>query len=58
MEVCRMIAKVMTTDEIAAGMFLSVKTVESHRQKIKLKLDLTTSAELSRDAVSFMLENG
>ena len=49
---------VMTTAEIAAAMFLSVKTVESHRQKIKMKLDLNTSAELSREAVRFVMDKG
>ena len=58
MEVFKMIGKGMTTAEIAAGLFLSVKTVESHRQKIKLKLGLNTPAELSREAVRFVIENG
>jgi DNA-binding NarL/FixJ family response regulator len=58
MEVFKHIGNGMTTAEIAGTMFLSVKTVESHRQKIKLKLDLNTSAELSREAVRFVMENG
>ncbi len=58
MEVFKQIGNGMTTAEIAGAMFLSVKTVESHRQKIKMKLDLNTSAELSREAVRFVMGNG
>ena len=58
MEVFKLIGKGMTTSEIASSLFLSVKTVESHRQKIKLKLDLNTHAELSREAVRFVMDNG
>ena len=58
MEVFTMIGKGMTTGEIATSLFLSVKTIESHRQKIKLKLDLDTAAELSREAVRFVMQNG
>ena len=58
MEVFKQIGNGMTTAEIAGALYLSVKTVESHRQKIKMKLDLNTSAELSREAVRFVMGNG
>jgi len=58
LEVFKMIGNGMTTAEIAESLFLSVKTVETHRQKIKLKLDLKTPAELSREAVRFVLASG
>ncbi|MEI8016672.1 MAG: response regulator transcription factor [Schlesneria sp.] len=58
MEVFKQIGSGMTTAEIAGALYLSVKTVDSHRQKIKMKLDLNTSAELSREAVRFVMGNG
>ncbi|MBK1649220.1 response regulator [Rhabdochromatium marinum] len=39
-----------STAEIAQGLHLSVKTIESHREKIKRKLQLANSAELIRCA--------
>ncbi|MFP6828029.1 MAG: LuxR C-terminal-related transcriptional regulator, partial [Gammaproteobacteria bacterium] len=41
-----------TTREVAENLTLSVKTVESHRQRIKKKLNLQTSAQLVQFAVS------
>ena len=58
LEVFRLIGTGLTTAEIAAKLHLSVKTVESHRQKIKLRLDLRTAAELSREAAHWVLQNG
>jgi DNA-binding NarL/FixJ family response regulator len=58
LEVFRLIGAGLTTTEIAEKLFLSVKTVESHRLKIKSKLDLRTAAELGRAAAQFFLENG
>lgn len=39
-----------STAEIAQGLHLSVKTIETHREKIKRKLQLANSAELVRCA--------
>ncbi len=47
-EVLRLIALGHTNSEIAAQLFLSVRTVESHRAHIQQKLGLTTRAELVR----------
>jgi two-component system response regulator NreC len=45
-EVLRLIALGHTNSEIAASLFLSVRTVESHRAHIQQKIGLTTRAEL------------
>jgi hypothetical protein len=37
---------------------LSPKTVETHREKVKQKLNLKSSAELNRRAVQWVLERG
>ena len=58
LEVFKMIGGGTATIEIAEKLHISVKTVESHRQKIKLKLGLRTSAQLSHEATHFFLENG
>lgn len=46
MEVLKLIALGHTNGEIAASLFLSVRTVESHRAHIQQKIRLTTRAEL------------
>ena len=51
LEVFRMIGAGQTVKEIADKLCLSAKTVEAHREHIKEKLDLRTSAELLRFAV-------
>ena len=50
-EVLRLIALGFTNREIAEKLFLSVRTVESHRAHIQEKLELTTRAELVRWAL-------
>lgn len=50
-EVLRLIALGHTNAEIAAQLYLSVRTVESHRAHIQQKLRLTTRAELVRYAL-------
>jgi two-component system response regulator NreC len=50
-EVLRLIALGHTNAEIAAQLFLSVRTVESHRAHIQQKLRLSTRAELVRYAL-------
>jgi DNA-binding NarL/FixJ family response regulator len=51
MEIFRMIGGGMTVKEIAEKLFLSAKTIEAHREHIKEKLSLKTSAELLRFAI-------
>ncbi len=51
LEVFRMIGGGQTVKEIADKLCLSPKTVEAHREHIKEKLNLKTSAELLRFAI-------
>ena len=53
-EILRLIALGHTNAEIAAQLFLSVRTVESHRAHIQHKIRLTSRAEL----VQYALEHG
>lgn len=57
-EVFGFIGDGLTTREIAARLHLSVKTIETHRDHIKHKLDCRNAAALSRCAVQWRLENG
>jgi DNA-binding NarL/FixJ family response regulator len=50
-EVLQMIAEGKGTKEIAAELFLSSKTVETHRQHLMEKLDMYTVAELTKYAI-------
>jgi DNA-binding NarL/FixJ family response regulator len=56
-QVFEMIGEGMPTKRIAVKLGLSRKTIEAHREKIKTKLNLANSAELSRRAVQWVLEN-
>ena len=50
-EVLRLIALGHTNAEIAAQLYISIRTVETHRAHIQQKLGLTTRAELVRHAI-------
>jgi two-component system, NarL family, response regulator NreC len=54
LEVLRLIARGLTNREIAERLFLSVRTVESHRARLQRKLELTRRSEL----VEYALERG
>lgn len=56
LEVFRCIGRGLTTREIAARLNLSVKTVETYRQRIREKLALRNGAELARRASQWVLE--
>lgn len=58
LEVYEMIGQGLTIQQIAARLHLSPKTIETHREKIKQKLNVTNSAELNRRAVQWVLERG
>jgi DNA-binding NarL/FixJ family response regulator len=58
LEVFQMIGQGQTTKQIAQTLNLSHKTVEAHREKIKAKLNLKNSSELSRHATLWVLESG
>jgi DNA-binding NarL/FixJ family response regulator len=55
LEVFQMIGQGLSMKEIAAHLYLSAKTVEVHREHIKEKLGLKSSAELLRYAVTHAL---
>ena len=50
-EVLQLIAECKSTKEIAATLYVSVKTVETHRKQIMDKLDIHSVAELTKYAV-------
>jgi two-component system response regulator NreC len=54
LEVLRLIARGHTNREIAERLFLSVRTVESHRARLQRKLELSRRSEL----VEYALERG
>ena len=56
LEVFQMIGRGLSMREIAVQLYLSAKTVEVHREHIKEKLGLKSSAELLRYAVTYTLE--
>ncbi|MDI1312293.1 response regulator transcription factor [Prosthecobacter sp.] len=54
LEIFRALGEGRTTREIAETLFLSVKTVETHRSHIKEKLNVQTAPELIRTAVEWV----
>ena len=50
-EVLQLIAEGKSTREIAATLYVSVKTVETHRKQIMDKLDIHSIAELTKYAI-------
>jgi DNA-binding NarL/FixJ family response regulator len=58
LEVLTLIGRGQTTGAIARQLCLSVHTIDTYREKLKLKLNLPNSAELNRYAVQWVLESG
>ena len=58
LQVFEMIGEGLTTREIARHLHVAVKTVETHRRRIKTKLGLKTAAQLSRDAAHWAVSKG
>ncbi len=58
LEVFQLIGQGMTSGTIAAHLHLSPHTIDTHREKIKHKLNLKNANELSRAAIQWMLEQG
>ncbi|MCX6876123.1 MAG: response regulator transcription factor [Verrucomicrobia bacterium] len=54
LEVFRLIGSGKTTREIAQTLHLSVKTIESYREHLKAKLELSSGPDLSRCAILWM----
>ena len=50
-EILQMIAEGKTTKQIALKLHISIKTVETHRRKIMIKLDMFNVAELTKYAI-------
>lgn len=53
LEVFELIGEGLKTGEIAEKLHLSVKTVESYREQIKVKLNLDTASELAQYAIQW-----
>jgi DNA-binding NarL/FixJ family response regulator len=53
LQVLSLIGRGMSSREAAEGLGLSVKTVESHRQGLKRKLNLATNAQLLQYAINW-----
>ncbi|WP_442510417.1 response regulator [Novipirellula sp. SH528] len=56
-EIFRLIGEGMTTGAIAEQLFLSTHTIDTHREHLKRKLNVSTANELSRMAFQAMLES-
>jgi DNA-binding NarL/FixJ family response regulator len=58
LEVFRLIGEGLKTADIAARLHLSVKTVETYRDRIRQKLNQTDGTKLAHYATQWVLENG
>lgn len=58
LEVFRLIGQGVKTAEIAKRLHLSVKTIETYRDRIREKLELSDGTQLAHYATKWMLENG
>ena len=58
LEVFQLLGQGLAVREIADRLFVSVKTVEAHREHIKQKMKFGTSSELLRFAIQYCLQNG
>jgi DNA-binding NarL/FixJ family response regulator len=58
LEVFRLIGQGLKTAEIAGRLHLSVKTVETYRDRIRQKLDLDDGTKLAHYATQWVLANG
>jgi DNA-binding NarL/FixJ family response regulator len=56
LQVFELIGQGLTTRRIANRLKLSTHTIDTHREKIKAKLQLTSGVELMRHAVRWLLE--
>jgi len=56
LEVFGLIGQGMGPSQIAELLHLSVKTIETHKQKIKKKLNLKSGSELTRRAMQWMID--
>lgn len=57
LQVFRLLGQAVNTLEIAKRLHLSVKTIETYRNRIRQKLELSNAAELVRHATKWVMEN-
>ena len=55
LQVMHLIAQGVSTRETATSLNLSIKTIESHRQRIKSKLNLRSGTQLVQYAINWFL---
>jgi len=55
-QILRLIGAGVSTRAIAQSLHLSIKTIESHRQRVKQKLRITTAAQLMQCAISWNIQ--
>ncbi len=58
LEVLTLIGQGQTTRAIANQLHLSIHTIDTYREKLKIKLDLANGTALNRYAVQWVLEHG
>ncbi len=58
LQILHLIGRGMSTREMANSLQLSVKTIESHRQRLKTKLCLTTGTQLVQYAINWFAGQG
>jgi DNA-binding NarL/FixJ family response regulator len=58
LEVFRLIGEGLSPGAIARRLHLSPHTIDTHREKIKQKLNVRNATELAQRAVQWVLENG
>lgn len=58
LEVFQLIGRGKSTSAIADQLYLSVHTIDTHREKIRHKLGVKNGTELMQRAVQWVLENG
>jgi DNA-binding NarL/FixJ family response regulator len=58
LEVFELIGRGLTTRQVARKLHLSIKTIESHREHIKEKLQLTNATELLKYAIQWEQHHG
>jgi len=58
MEVFQLLGEGLGVRKIAENLFVSVKTVEAHREHIKRKMNFKSSTELLRYAIQYVLKDG
>jgi DNA-binding NarL/FixJ family response regulator len=57
LEIFRMIGEGLTSGAIAERLFISPYTIDTHRENIKRKLDISNAGELTRAAVQWILQH-